>query len=67
MVGNIPILYYLGLIELLGTDASAIIRNLKNFFVAKMLKTDDLMHFGSNGASVMLGMYSYPSLQRTSI
>jgi hypothetical protein len=59
MVGNIPILHYLGLIELLETDASAIMRNLENFFVAKMLKTDDLMHFGSDDASVMLGMYNF--------
>ena len=59
MAGNIPMLRYLGLIELLDTDANAIIRNLKNFFVAKMLNTDNLMHFGSDGASVMLGMYNF--------
>jgi len=41
----------------LNTDANAIMKNLENFFVAKMLNTDDLMHFGSDSASVMLGMY----------
>ncbi len=41
----------------MNTDANAIMKNLENFFVAKMLNTDDLMHFGSDSASVMLGMY----------
>ncbi|GES95219.1 zinc finger protein 862-like [Rhizophagus clarus] len=55
MAENIPILRYLGLIELLEIDANAIMNNLNNFFIAKMLNTDNLMHFGSDGASVMLG------------
>jgi len=57
MAENIPILRYLGLIELLNTDANAIMKNLENFFVTKMLNTDVLMHFGSDSASVILDMY----------
>ncbi len=57
MAGNIPILRYLELIELLNIDTNVIMKNLENFFVVKMLNTDDLMHFGSDSASVMLGIY----------
>ena len=59
MVGNILIFRYLGLIELLNTDTNVIMKNLENFFVTKLLNTDNLMHFGSDGTSVMLGMYYY--------
>ncbi|CAG8738214.1 11723_t:CDS:2, partial [Funneliformis mosseae] len=54
MAENIPIFHYLGLIELLNIDANAIMKILENFFVTKMLNTDDLMHFSSDSASVML-------------
>ncbi|GBC08801.1 hypothetical protein RclHR1_00840002 [Rhizophagus clarus] len=55
MAENILMLYYLGLIELLETDTNFIIKNLENFFVAKMLNIDNLMYFGSDDANVMLG------------
>lgn len=53
---NIPVLCYLKLIELLERNAKAITRNLKNFFIAKMLNTDNLMYFASDSASVILGI-----------
>ncbi|GES94885.1 zinc finger protein 862-like [Rhizophagus clarus] len=40
---------------LIDENANAIMNNLNNFFIAKMLNTDNLMHFSSDGASVMLG------------
>ncbi|CAG8608681.1 10494_t:CDS:2 [Dentiscutata heterogama] len=49
IVENIPVLRYLGLIELDETNTEAIVNNLKNFLIAKMLDTQKLMHFGSNG------------------
>ncbi|CAG8492003.1 18823_t:CDS:2, partial [Gigaspora rosea] len=54
IVQNILVLRYLGLIELGETNTEAITNNLKNFFIAKMLDTQKLMHFGSDGASVMI-------------
>ncbi|CAG8809577.1 10215_t:CDS:2, partial [Gigaspora margarita] len=42
------------LIELDETNAEVITNNLKNFFIAKMLNTQNLMHFGSDGTSVMI-------------
>ncbi|CAG8699945.1 26780_t:CDS:2, partial [Racocetra persica] len=50
VVENIPVLQYLELIELGETNAEAITNNLKNFFIAKMLNTQKLIHFGSDGA-----------------
>ncbi|CAG8763530.1 15065_t:CDS:2, partial [Gigaspora rosea] len=55
IVENIPVLRYLGLIKLDETNAEAIVNSLKNFLIAKMLDTQKLMHFGSDGASVIIG------------
>ncbi|CAG8854033.1 30349_t:CDS:2, partial [Gigaspora margarita] len=47
VVKNILVLQYLGLIELDETNAEAITNNLKNFFIAKMLDMQKLMHFAT--------------------
>ncbi|CAG8728790.1 20588_t:CDS:2, partial [Cetraspora pellucida] len=48
IVKNMSVLRYLGLIELDETNAETIVNNLQKFFIAKMLDTQKLMHFGSN-------------------
>ncbi|CAG8772727.1 2405_t:CDS:2, partial [Gigaspora rosea] len=49
IANNIPVLRYLGLIELEEVDAMGIMNNLNNFFLAKMLEPLKLLHFGSDG------------------
>ncbi|CAG8853784.1 45492_t:CDS:1, partial [Gigaspora margarita] len=52
---NKPILRYLGMIELDDCGAESITANLKRFILAKLLNIEYLIHFGSDGASTILG------------
>ncbi|CAG8818284.1 8522_t:CDS:2, partial [Cetraspora pellucida] len=52
---NKPILCYLGMIELEDCSAKTMTINLKRFILAKLLNIENLVHFGSNDASIMLG------------
>ncbi|CAI2192597.1 17394_t:CDS:2, partial [Funneliformis geosporum] len=39
---------------LIDKNANVIMKNLENFFIIKMLNTDDLMYFSNDSASIML-------------
>ncbi|CAG8720731.1 8026_t:CDS:2 [Gigaspora margarita] len=52
---NTPVLQYLGMIELENCNSESINNNLERFIIAKSLNIENLTHFGSDGASTMLG------------
>ncbi|CAG8763563.1 19914_t:CDS:2, partial [Gigaspora margarita] len=56
IANNIPVLQYLGLIELKEIDTIGIMDNLNIFFLAKMLEPSKLLHFGSDGDKVRNGV-----------
>ena len=55
IVNNVLILRYLGLIELNDCSANNITTQIKSFLNKKGLQIKDITHFGSDGASVMIG------------
>ncbi|CAG8754964.1 16829_t:CDS:2, partial [Cetraspora pellucida] len=55
IVSNIPVNQFVGLIELKNCSTNGIIEELNKFFKVKNLPILTLGHFGSDGASVMLG------------
>ncbi|CAG8648427.1 1260_t:CDS:2, partial [Acaulospora morrowiae] len=55
MAFNTPIIRYIGLIKLEDCKAESIMENLENFIAEKNLNIIDIMHFGSDGASTMIG------------
>jgi len=57
MIGNEPVLRYLGMINLEEGDANSIMRDIKIFLNAKGISFQSLYHIGSDGASVMTGKY----------
>jgi len=57
MANNVPVMRYLGLIELDDCSANSIMAYIKNFLVEKDLQIKNIAHFGSDGASVMTGMF----------
>jgi hypothetical protein len=57
MVGNEPILRYLGMINLKECNANSIVRDIEIFLGAKGISFKSLYHIGSDGASVMTGKY----------
>ena len=52
---NVPVIRYLGMINLDELNAEAITLNLKNFISAKGLKIENLLHFGSDGVATLIG------------
>lgn len=52
---NMPVYRFVGLIELKDCSANGIMKELNEFFKIKNLSVLTLGHFGSDGASVMLG------------
>jgi hypothetical protein len=52
---NKPVLRYLGLVELDNCNSETIMENLNQFIIAKSININNLIHFGSDGASTMLG------------
>ncbi len=59
MVGNEPVLRYLGMINLEECDANSIMRDISIFLNAKGISFQNLYHIGSDGASVMTGKLFY--------
>ena len=57
MVGNEPVVRYLGMINLEECDANSITRDIEIFLNVKGLSLQSLYHIGSDGASVMTGKY----------
>jgi len=57
MANNVPVIRYLGLIELDDCSANSIMTYIKNFLVEKDLQIKNIAHFGSDGTSVMTGMF----------
>jgi hypothetical protein len=55
MANNVPVLHYLGLIELDDCGANNITSQIKGFLNEKELQIKNIAHFGSDGASVMTG------------
>jgi hypothetical protein len=55
IANNVPVLRYLGLIELDDCSANNITTQIKSFLNKKGLQIKDIAHFGSDGASVMTG------------
>ncbi|CAB5374669.1 unnamed protein product [Rhizophagus irregularis] len=53
---NVPVTRYLGMINLDELTAEAIAFDLKSFIIAKGLKVENLLHFGSDGAATLIGM-----------
>ncbi|CAG8603362.1 15059_t:CDS:2, partial [Dentiscutata heterogama] len=52
---NKPILHYFEMIKLEDCSAESFTINLKRFILAKLLNIENLVHFGSDGTSTMLG------------
>ncbi|CAB4462023.1 unnamed protein product [Rhizophagus irregularis] len=52
---NVPVTRYLGMINLDELTAEAIAFDLKSFIIAKGLKVENLLHFGSDGAATLIG------------
>lgn len=52
---NVPVTRYLGMIDLDDLTAEAIAFDLKSFIIAKGLKVENLLHFGSDGAATLIG------------
>ncbi len=57
MVGNEPVLRYLGIINLEKCDANSIMRDIEIFLNVKGISFQSLYHIGSDGASVMTGKF----------
>ena len=55
MANNVPVVRYLGLIELDDCSANSITAYIKRFLIEKDLQIKNIAHFGSDGASVMTG------------
>ncbi|CAG8634044.1 211_t:CDS:2, partial [Dentiscutata heterogama] len=55
LINNKPVLRYLGIIELTNCNAKSITEDLERFIIAKSLNIKNIFHFGSDGASTMLG------------
>lgn len=55
IANNVPVLRYLGLIELYDCTADNIMAQIKSFLKEKGLKIENISHFGSDGASTMTG------------
>ena len=55
MANNIPVLRYLGLIELDDCSANNITTQIRSFLNEKELQIKNIAHFGSDGASVITG------------
>jgi hypothetical protein len=55
IANNVPVLRYLGLIELDDCSANNITTQIKSFLNKKGLQIKDIAHFGSDGISVMTG------------
>ena len=55
MANNVPVLRYLGLIELDDCSANNITTQIRSFLNEKELQIKNIAHFGSDGASVMTG------------
>ncbi len=52
---NVPVLRYIGLIELEDCTADNILTQILEFIQVNGLNLDKLIHFGSDGASTMVG------------
>ena len=52
---NVPVLRYVGLIELDDCTANNIVIQIKNFLMEKELQVENIAHFRSDGASTMIG------------
>src|SRR6266480_1217564 len=55
---NVPVLRYIGLIELESCTADSIVSQILKFVQVNELNLDKLIHFGSDGASTMVGKLS---------
>ncbi|CAG8854979.1 22098_t:CDS:2, partial [Gigaspora margarita] len=55
LINNIPHMRYFGMLNLEETNALYIFTQLKSFFESKNSNFKSLIHFGSDGASTMLG------------
>ena len=59
IINNIPYMRYLGMINLDSTDGENIFNQIKTFCISKELSYHNIIHFGSDGASNMIGMGQY--------
>jgi hypothetical protein len=55
MSHNVPVLRFIGLIELEDCTANNILKQILEFIQVNELNLDNLIHFGSDGASTMVG------------
>ena len=55
MSHNVPVLRFIGLIELENCTANSILEQMLKFIQVNELNLDNLIHFGSDGASTMVG------------
>jgi hypothetical protein len=56
IVNNIPYMRYLGMVNLDLTDGENIFNQIITFCNSKEISYDKIIHFGSDGASNMIGM-----------
>jgi hypothetical protein len=56
IVNNIPYMRYLGMVNLDSTDSENIFNQIKSFCTSKEISYHNIIHFGSDGASNMIGM-----------
>jgi hypothetical protein len=62
IINNIPYMRYLGMVNLDSTDGESIFNQIKSFCTSKEIFYNNIIHFGSDGASNMIGMKLIKSL-----
>jgi hypothetical protein len=61
-INNLPYMRYLGMVNLDSTDGEGIFNQIKSFCTLKEIPYHNIIHFGSDGASNMIGMKLMKSL-----
>lgn len=56
IINNIPYMRYLGMVNLYSTDGEGIFSQIKSFCTLNEISHYNIIHFGSDGASNMIGM-----------
>jgi hypothetical protein len=59
IINNIPYMRYLGMVNLDSTDGEGIFNQIKSFCTLNEISYHNIIHFGSDGASNMIGMNHY--------
>ena len=62
IINNIPYMRYLGMVNLDSTNSESIFDQIKSFCASKGISYHNIIHFGSDGASNMIGMKLIKSL-----